>query len=101
MKAPNMNPMRKPPVGPNIIPRPELPPEKTGRPAIPRSRYTITLIVPHLAPNIAPVSNTKKVCNVIGTGLAGMGISTYAPTAIKAAKREAKTIFLMLLLFVV
>jgi hypothetical protein len=40
-----------------------------------------------------PASNTKNTCIVTGTGVMGKGIFTYAPTAVRDAKRAAKTIF--------
>src|SRR4030042_5931119 len=75
-------------------PMPPVPPAKAGSPRIPAARYTPMLATPHRLPRRSPVSRTKKFCNTMGTGPTGM--ATKAPAAVKAAQRDAKTIFLSL-----
>jgi hypothetical protein len=52
-----------------------------------------------LLPNVLPASRTKKTCSVIGTGDKGTGTIIYALVAVRAAKSDAKTIILSLLVF--
>ena len=85
-------PIRYPPVGPSRDARP--PPDvKTGRPAVPMKRYTITLDSARDGGRHAEPSIVKSVVRVIGTGT--IGILMNAPAEIRAAKRAVSVIFLI------
>ena len=50
-----------------------------------------TATTPQNGPKTKPESKIKAFCNTIGTGEPPIGITTYAPTEINAAKSEAST----------
>ena len=64
-------PSKYPPVGPRSVPMPLVNPEKTGRPAIPNSRYIPAHRVPVFAPRRTLVNKMPNSPSEIGTGLKG------------------------------
>ena len=93
--------MRYPPVGPSRRSAPcgsTGDAAKTGRPAIPASRYSTWLAIPSRAPSAAPPSSTTIGCSVNGTGVNGSGTLICAAAAVSAAitarrlRRECRAI---------
>lgn len=65
---------------------------KNGQAASPKAIYMPTAARPHLLPSISPESIVKRYCRVKGT--TGTGIFIKAPTAIRAANKAHRIIFL-------
>lgn len=69
MSEVKINPKIYPPVGPNNVARPDLKDENTGSPIMPRSIHIIMDRVALFPPINKQVTNTPKVCKVIGTAI--------------------------------
>ncbi|MPM14210.1 hypothetical protein SDC9_60570 [bioreactor metagenome] len=79
-KKPNINP----PVGPNNLPNPLVPPEKIGNPKTPKNIYTKTTKNDCLGVSIKATKLIAIVCAVIIVGVNGSGKEIYADIQIIA-----------------
>ncbi len=85
-----MNPNKYPPLALMIASIPPDAPANQGIPSNPTTRYIIILIPPQYLPKKIPAIKTAKVCNVMGTGVQGNGITTWAMIPVKHATKNAK-----------